>query len=181
MGDAIRAESRPFGNVPEFTNQTVRMSQQGSLFVDQMSPRWMELARAGKLYGANTGAAAGLVNVAAVPTTAAKWGLYNDHATKKLVVLKMACICTTITAPVTFALIAGLPALPQAAAETKYSTSLSLPLNTGQPAAGGFLTDAVTLAATPLWQTVASYEGDSGLLGAAAACRLPAGTLPAHR
>lgn len=168
MPDPIAAESRPFGRVPEFTNQNLRMSQQQGLCVDQLSPKYLELARAGKLYGANTGAATGLVNVAAIPTVAAKWGLYNGNANKNLVVLKMAAICTTITAPVTFALIAGLPASPQAAAETKYATSLALAINTGQVAPGGYITDAVTLAATPLWQTVAVYEGNSGLLGAAA-------------
>ena len=168
MADPIAGESRPYGKVPQFTVQNLRLTQQQSLCVDQVSPQWMELARAGVLYGANTGAATGLVNIAAIPTTAAKWGLYNGSSSKQLVVLKIAAVCTTITAPVTFALIAGLPATAQASAETKYATSLALPINTGQPAAQGYLTDAVTLAATPLWQTIAAYEGDSGLLGAAA-------------
>ncbi len=168
MSNPITAESLPFGKVPLRTVQTVRMTQQQSLAVDQMSPKYMELARAGKLYGANPGAAVGLPNVGAVPTTTATWGLYNGSQTKNLVVIKIAVTCTTITAPLTFSIIAGLPSSPQAAAETKYSTSLALPINTGQVPAEGYITDAVTLEATPLWQTIATYEGNSGVLGAGA-------------
>ncbi len=166
--EPIAAESLPFGKVPQKTTQNVRMTQQQSLAVDQISPRYMELARAGKLYGANTGAATGLVNVAAIPTVAAKWGLYNGNANKHLAVIKIAAVCTTITAPVTFALIAGLSPTAQASAETKYAASLALPINTGQVPAGGYLTDAITLTSTALWQTIATYEGNSGLLGASA-------------
>ncbi len=168
MPDLIAGESLPFGKVPLRTVQRVRLTQQASLAVDQVSPKYMELARAGKLYGANPGSAVGLANIAAIPTVAAKWGLYNGSQSKNLVVIKIAVACTTITAPVTFSIIAGLPATPQAAAETKYSGSLSLPINTGQVPAEGFITDTVTLAATPLWQTIATYEGNSGLLGAGA-------------
>lgn len=168
MPDLIAGVSKPFGRVPARSPQDVRLTQQSSLAVDQVSPKYMELARAGKLYGANPGSANGLVNVAAVPTTAAKWGLYNGSQTKNLVVIKIAVACTTVTAPVTFSIIAGLPASPQATAETKYANSLALPINTGQVPAEGYITDAVTLAATPLWQTLATYEGNSGLLGAGA-------------
>lgn len=164
----VSATTREYGNIPENTPLDVGMSQLQSLFVDEVSPQWMELARAGVLYGANNGSAVGLDNVIAIPTTTATYGLYNSNATKHLVVLKIAVMTTTVTAGTTMSLIAGLPATAQASAETKYASSLALPINTRQADPGGYLTDAVTLAATPLWQTLASYQGESGLLGGAA-------------
>ena len=64
-------------------------------------------------------------------------------------------------------LIAGVSPLPQAAVETEYANSLSKAMLPGSPAPEGYLTDAVTLADTPVWNTLGSYEGNSGLLGAA--------------
>jgi len=146
-----------------------RLSQHGSLFTQNFEPEFMELARTNQLYACNNGSAVGLANVAAIPTTTASYGLYNNHATKSLVVIKVAATATTVTSPLDFALIVGLPQTPQAAAETKYANSLAGPLGaSGDTTPGGYLTDAVTLAATPIWQTVAHYGGNNGLLGAAA-------------
>ncbi len=149
-------------------SQELRISKYRSLLMAKVEPDLMELARAGVLYGYNTGAAVGLANVAAIPTTTASYGIYNNSASKSCVVLKLAITATDVTAPLDFALIAGLSATPQAAAETKYASSLALPINPGQQDAECYLTDAVTLAATPLWQTLAHYGGNNGLLGAAA-------------
>ncbi len=168
MNEKIAATTREYGNIPQSIERDIGMSQIQGLFVDQVSPPWAELARAGVLYGANNGAALGLDNVVAIPTTTASYGLYNNNASKHLVVLKISTICTTVNANTTLSLIAGLPATAQASAETKYPNSLALPINTGQADPGGYLTDDVTLAATPLWQTIATYQGDSGLLGGAA-------------
>ncbi len=165
MTTPITAETRAFGNIPENIPRGIAMSSQQGLFIDQVTPQWTELARAGVLYGANNGSALGLDNVIAIPTVTASYGLYNSHATKHLVVLKITALTTTVTAGATFSLIAGLPATAQATAETKYANSLALPINTGQADPGGYLTDAVTLAATPLWQTLACFQGNSGLLG----------------
>lgn len=168
MVDPLRVETRPFGNMVESIVRGVGASQHQGLFVDQTSPQWMELARAGVLYGANNGTAVALDNVVAIPTTTASYGLYNNNASKHLVVLRIAVMTTTVDSEVVFSLIAGLPDTAQATAETKYSGSLALPINTGQPDPGGFLTDAVTLASTPLWQTLACYQGNAILLGGAA-------------
>lgn len=159
------ATVRQFGNIPQDIPRDLGMSQQQGLYIDQVSPKWMELARAGVLYGANNGSAVGLPNIVAIPTTTATYGLYNSHANKHLVVLKIAITTTTVQSAATFALIAGLPDTAQSSAETKYPASLALPINTGQSDPGGYLTDAVTLAATPLWQTLGCYQGQSILLG----------------
>jgi len=161
----VRGNVSAHNKISEQTEIDIRLSQYRSQFVAQVEPKFMEWARAGLLYGGNNGSAVGLPNVSGVPTTTASWAIYNNSASKNLVILKVAVISTTITAPVTSALIVGLPATPQASAETKYPNSLALPVNTGQADAEGYLTDAVTLAATPLWQTVGAYEGNSGLLG----------------
>lgn len=161
MSNHIAAATREYGNIPENIPRDIGMSQYQGLFVDQVMPSWAELARAGKLYGANTGAALGLPEINVIPTTTATWGLYNNSATKHLVVLKISAICTTVQGALTFSLIAGLPATPQGTAEVKYANSLALPINTAQADPGGFLTDAVTLAATPIWQTIAVFEGNA--------------------
>ncbi len=167
MSDTIN-EVTPFNHFPAGTPEDKsRTSQRRSRAVFQVEPKYFELARAGVLYGANNGAAAGLADVEAVPTTTATYGLYNNHATKSLVVLKIAITTTTITASPEFALIAGLPGTPQDSAETKYATSLALAIN-GSDTPGGFLTDAVTLTSTPLWMTIAKAESASGLLGTSA-------------
>ena len=124
----------------------------------------MELARARVLYACNNGSAVGLGDVEAIPTTTASYALYNGHATKHLVVLKIGAMCTTITSDVTWGLIAGLSPTPQASAETKYANSLALAITPGSPTPGGYLTDAVTLAGTPLWITLGS-AGAGTLLG----------------
>jgi len=160
-----------FGRIGEFIDRTVRLDQHQNTMVSQGMPPLAELARAGALYGANNGSAVGLANVAAIPTTTASYGLYNNHASKHLVVIKIAVMATTITAPVDIGLIAGLPGAPQAAAETKYASSLALAINSNGISGttpGGFLTDAVTLAATPLWQTIAHSTSSAPLLGMAA-------------
>ncbi len=143
------------------------MGQHRALMVQKQLPDLAELARAGVLYGANNGSAVGLANVAAIPTTTASYGLYNAHATKYLMVLKIATMATDVTAPLDFALIAGLSPTPQAATETKYANSLALAISPGSPDPGGYLTNAVTLAGTPLWMTLGHYGGNNGLLGAA--------------
>lgn len=145
-----------------------RLSKYRSLLMAKVEPDLMELASAGVLYGYNNGSANGLANVSGVPTTTATYGIYNASTSKSVVVLKIAVFCTTITAPLDFALIAGLPDAPQASAETKYSGSLALPINPGQQDAEAYLTDGVTLAATPLWQTFAHYGGGTGLIGSSA-------------
>ena len=168
MTEPTVIETRPLSSIPEAITRNIGMSSQQGMLVDQVSPKWMELARAGVLYGANNGSAVGLDNVVAIPTTTASYGLYNGHASKHLVVLKISAITTTVDSELTFSLIAGLPATAQAAAETKYANSLALPINTGQADPGGYLTDAVTLAATPLWQTLACFQGQATLLGGSA-------------
>jgi len=152
------------GKLAEQTEIDIRLSQYRSQFVAQVEPKYMEWARAGVLYGYNNGSAVGLPNVAGIPTTTATWAIYNNSTSKKVVILKVAVMATTITAPVTAGLIVGLNTTAQGS-ETKYASSLALPLNTGQAAAEAYLTDAVTLTGTPLWQTVATYSGNSGLLG----------------
>ena len=138
-----------------------------SQFVSQVEPKYAELARARVLYGANNGSAVGLANVAAIPTTTASYALYNGSATKHAVVLKIAIMATTITAPEDFALIAGLSPTAQASAETKYASSLALAITPGSSAPESYLTDAVTLAGTPLWITLGSNSSSTPLLGAA--------------
>ena len=167
MADPIKAT---ISGLQKFENgQTVEVvtSQHRSQFVSQVEPEYMELARAGKLYSCENGTAVGLANVAAIPTTTASYALYNGSASKHLVVLRIATSCEVITAPVTFMLIAGISPLPQASAETEYASSLSKAMLPRSPAPEGYLTDAVTLADTPVWNTLGSYEGNSGLLGAA--------------
>lgn len=144
----------------------IAQSQHRSQYVSQMEPALMEMARARVLYGANNGTAVGLANVSAVPTTTASYALYNGSAKKYAVVLKINTSVEVITGPVTFQLIAGLSPTAQASAETKYANSLALAVTPGSPAPESYLTDAVTLADTPLWFTLGSYQGNSGLLGA---------------
>ncbi len=168
MTEPLKAEVGILQKFPLGGQHNVISSGRRGLFVSQMDPKWMEYARAKVLYGANNGAAIGLANVAAIPTTTASYALYNSHVSKSCVVLKIAAMAETITAPLDFALIAGLSPTPQAAAETKYAASLALGITPGSPEPGGYLTDAVTLAGTPLWMTLAHYGGNNGLLGAAA-------------
>lgn len=144
------------------------VSQHRGQFVSQMDPKYMEYARARVLYGANNGSAVGLDDVETIPTTAATYALYNGHASKSLVVLKIAATVTTVTSALSFGLMAGLSPTPQAAAETKYANSLALAITPGSPDPGGYLTDAATLAGTPLWMALANNQTGAGDLGASA-------------
>ena len=167
MSEAIN-EVSPFDHFSAGTKGVKsRTSQFRSEAVYQIEPKYFELARAGVLYGANNGSAVGLGDVEAIPTVTASYGLYNNHDTKSLVVLRIACMGSTITVSPEFALIAGLPGTPQNSAETKYANSLALAIN-GSDTPGGYLTDAVTLTSTPLWMTIAKGETASGLLGSSA-------------
>jgi hypothetical protein len=168
MSDIVQAQgySFPFGKLGENNASPLNILQSRALAVQPVLPELSELARAGVLYGANNGSAVGLPNVAGIPTTAATYGLYNNHASKYAVVLKIAVIATTVAPPKDFALIAGLPLVKQASAETKYASSLALAINPNSPEAGAYLTDAVTLAGTPLWQTLGVANLCGELLGA---------------
>jgi len=170
MTSRIQAEGRtaPFGKVEQNQQNQLRLLQDGSLSVSQGLPPLAELARARVLYGCNNGSALGLGDVEAIPTTTASYALYNASATKHAVVIKIAATATTVTAAPEFALIAGLSPTAQASAETKYANSLALAITPGSPAPESYLTDAVTLAGTPLWMTIAKGETATGLLGSAA-------------
>ena len=161
----IRANTAVFTKLPQAIERDVRLSQHGSLVTTQVEPKYAELARARVLYGANNGSAVGLANVAAIPTTTASYALYNGSTSKHAVVLKISVMVTTITAPTEFGLIAGLSPTAQAAAETKYANSLALAITPGSAAPESYLTDAVTLAGTPLWMTLGGHTATTPLLG----------------
>ncbi len=169
MSDTIKVgTTSQFGGIGEFIDRTVRLDQHQNTMIAEGMPPLAELARAGVLYGANNGSAVGLGNVAAIPTTTATYGLYNNHSSKHLVVIKVAVIATSLTPTADLALIAGLPGTPQASAETKYASSLALAINSNAASGttpGGYLTDAVTLADTPLWQTIGTANNTGALLG----------------
>ena len=164
----FQGRTYPFSTLSVGSWEHLHTGRHGGLHVESIMPKYAELARARVLYGANVGAAVGLSPVQAVPTTTASFALYNNHATKSCVVLMISTHVKVITSGLDFSLIAGISPTAQAAAETKYATSLALAITPGSPSPGGYLTDAVTLAGTPLWLTLADYKGTNGILGASA-------------
>lgn len=165
---SLQGRTYALGAIPGNSWEHLHMGRHGGLQVESIMPKYAELARARVLYGANVGAAVGLSPVQAVPTTTASFALYNAHASKSCVVLMISTHVKVITSGLDFSLIAGLSPTAQASAETKYAASLALAITPGSTSPGGYLTDAVTLAGTPLWLTLADYKGTNGILGAAA-------------
>lgn len=159
MADANQATVSGLSHFPKNATHDVTTSAFRSQFISQIEPKYAELARARVLYAANNGSAAGLGDVEAIPTTTATYALYNNSDTKHLVVLKIGAIVTDVTSALGWGLIAGLSPTAQASAETKYANSLALAITPGSPDPGGYLTDAVTLAGTPLWMTLGSSNG----------------------
>ncbi|KKL74614.1 hypothetical protein LCGC14_2063140 [marine sediment metagenome] len=159
MADANQATVSGLSHFPKNATHDVTTSAFRSQFISQIEPKYAELARARVLYAANNGSAAGLGDVEAIPTTTATYALYNNSDTKHLVVLKIGAIVTDVTPALGWGLIAGLSPTAQASAETKYANSLALAITPGSPDPGGYLTDAVTLAGTPLWMTLGSSNG----------------------
>jgi hypothetical protein len=127
-------------------------------------PSRTEAARARKLYGANTGAGTAKAPVAAPPTTAAAWALYNGYGDPyHLVVFDLYATSISGTLGLGMSLIAGLPGTKQAAAETAYASSVHEALTPGSPSPQAVFAGAVTLESAPVWTTVAARDQVSAI------------------
>src|SRR3990167_1629262 len=82
----LRGVTTSFGKSPENVSVDVRLSQHRSVFMQQVEPKYMEFARARRLYGANTGAGTAKAPVTAVPTTTATWVIYNPTTSSRVLV-----------------------------------------------------------------------------------------------
>lgn len=158
MSTELTAAASPFGNIAEHVEKSLRLSQQQGLLTDNLSPNYMELARARRLYAANTGAGTAIAPVAAIPTTAAAWALYNGHTTRMVVPIMVTCHSVSGTLGLGMSLLAGLSGTKQASALTAYASSVSKPITPGSAASGGVFAQGATLAEAPAWITLASRD-----------------------
>ncbi len=128
----------------------IRQDQYGSLAVSQSMPKYLDMALSRKLFVASSAGGTAKAPVAAMPTTAAAFALYNPVGSgKRLVVLKGFNW-----------LVSGTPGLGGAqlmcktnvaqTAETTYSSSVKQAMASGVTAVGLFV-GGITLTETPAW------------------------------
>lgn len=158
----LRGETAPFRKYEENSEQAIRLSQQRSLFADQFEPTYMELARIKRLYAANSGSGTAKVPVAALPTTAAAWGLYNPAGSgRMLVVLQASCFSISGTIVEGMALILGMSAT-KPTAPTAFTNSVNNPIVPGSQTAAGIFAGGVTIVA-PTWSVHAAKSNISAI------------------
>lgn len=165
----IRGASTSFGKVTENITHDVRTSQHRSLFVTEMEPRYMELARAKRLYAANTGAGTAKAPVTALPTTTSTWGLYNPtNSSRKLVPLKAYCYSVSGTLGLGMAILLGSTTSVVATPPSAYASSVSNALSPKAQTTSAVFANAVTVVA-PTWNVhearsqLSAIEVGSGL------------------
>lgn len=135
-----------------------KFSQHGAVFTADQEFKYQELARAGRLYGANTGAGTAIAPVTSLPTTTATWALYNGYASRKLVVKDIYCYSVSGTLGLGMSLLAGLSSTVQASAASAYASSVKAGINPNQPTSSAVFAQNVTLAGAPVWSVLASRD-----------------------
>ena len=165
----LRGVTTSFGKSPENVSVDVRLSQHRSVFMQQVEPKYMEFARARRLYGANTGAGTAKAPVTAVPTTTATWVIYNPTTSNRVLVpLQAYCWAVSGTLGLGMAMLFAVPPSIVATAPTAFASSVSNPLMPNSQATSAIFGNAVTIAA-PVWNVhatrsqVAAVEVGSGL------------------
>lgn len=150
---------RPFTHAPEGGSPRVPGSQIGGhALVQGNGLDLLELARARKLYTANTGTGTAIAPVVAMPTTAAAHALYNNAKDDThLVVLKVGIWLVSGTPGFGLGLLAAMDTEPQAAALTKYTNSHISGVTPGSPASKGVYDATVTLTGGA-WDLLASKD-----------------------
>ena len=166
----IRGNTAAFAKYPENVTADIRLSQHRSLFVQQFEPKYMEFARARRLYGANTGAGTAKAPVTALPTTTATWVIYNPTTSSRILVpLQAYCWSVSGTLGLGMALLLAVPPSKVATAPTAYASSVSNPLMPLSQPTTAIFGNAVTIVA-PVWNVhearsqVAAIEVGSGLV-----------------
>ena len=144
--------------LPKGGTSPLQLVPSGALHVQTITPMMAEWARAQKLYGANTGAGTAKAPVAAMPTTAAAWALYNGYSGKYLVVTRVYNWSVSGTLGLGMSLIAGLSTASQASAPTAFSSSIHAALQPGSPSTQAVFAGAVTLAGAPVWAVEGSRD-----------------------
>lgn len=166
-----RGTTASFAKYDEGLDSDVRMSQNRSVFITDLEPKYMEFARVRRLYGANTGAGTAVAPVQALPTTTASWALYNPATnTKVLVPLRAYCWGVSGTLGLGMALLIGnlTTVVATASIPAAYTDSVNKAIMPGSAATVAIFGNAVTVPA-PIWNVaaarsqVAAIEVGSGL------------------
>jgi hypothetical protein len=154
----VRGETASFVKLAQNIERPLRLSQHGSLFVSQFEPKYMEFARARRLYGANTGAGTAIAPVTAVPTTAAAWALYNPTTSSRILVpLKVYCYSVSGTLGLGMSLLAAIPPSVVATAPTAYASSVNNSISPNAQTSTAIFGQGVTIAA-PVWNVLAARD-----------------------
>jgi hypothetical protein len=160
----FQARSNPFAAVPRGLWVAPSAGSHGGLDVEPILPQYLRLATARRLFVAGTGAGTAVAPVAAMPTTAAAWALYNSHATRHLVPLKIACYSVSGTLGLGMTLLVANSTAAQGAALTKYTNSTISGVTPGSIAVpGGIFASGATLAGAPSWLPLASRDQASAV------------------
>ena len=172
----VRASLR---SLPEGTDTEVSLSREGGLHIAQVSLRKSELARRGRMFGATSATGTAIAPVAAVPTTAAAWALYNAEPDggRWYHIDTAFCWGVSGTLGLGMALLVTVPMVKQAAVVADYTASILGSLSggvaqDGAPAASrARFTQALTLTGPQSpWITVgarsqvAAVEVGSGIV-----------------
>ena len=152
-GFVQNAASLPRGGV-----SPLQLLPTGGLHVQTVNPKYLEYARSQRLYAASTGAGTAIAPDASLPTTTAKWALYNGDTGKYLVVLKITAHSVSGTLGLGMSLLAGLSSTAQASAASAYASSVHKAITPGSPATNAVFSQNVTLAGAPIWVNVGSRD-----------------------
>lgn len=129
----------------------IRQDQYANLMVTQGLPPLVDLAINRKLVAASSAGGTAKAPVAAMPTTAAAWALYNPASSNKLlIVLRAFSWLVSGTTGLGGAQMVCKTNVAQAAALTAYASSVKQELMSGYSSVGIFAGGA-TLAETPAW------------------------------
>jgi hypothetical protein len=143
----------------------VRATHLESLAVDPVAPDGLELTRGGRrfVWGPQNGVT-GIAPVAALPTTAAQWVLWNGDQNQAYVIDQLGALLVSGTAAAGLVLLACLFQQPVQSGASVVGMQISS-ASTGYRTSKGLLKSAVTVTqpATPTWFPVA--KGDSANTG----------------
>lgn len=158
MGDrqVMTGNTAAFAKFTEGGDVDIRLSQHRSQFVSQLEPKYLELARAKRLYGANSAAGTAKAPLTALPTTTATWMIYNPTTSSRVLIpLKAYCWSVSGTLGLDMGMALAIPPTVVATPPTKYSSSVIHPLNPGAQTTTAIFGQGVTVAA-PVWSIAAT-------------------------
>lgn len=146
--------------------QQLGLDEFGNVRTDAFLPDYSQLAKARRIFAAWTGAGTAIAPVAAPPTTAATWALYNGESAggKSYAILQAGCASISGTLGLGMSLLGTVAiAAVTGTVPTTYASSAKSSLAGSSATTNAVFAQAVTMVGTPAWVILGSRDQASAV------------------